>query len=104
MIEGKRGKVIHREPRRFGGIAAGLQFSIRGNEREVSDRDYSTAWVAIRLTEGIELLEVNIRNTCLFSQLSHGRLLQILVFENETTGNGKLSNEWIDQPLHQQYL
>src|SRR5262245_4253199 len=76
-------------PLGFGGVGGGYNSLALGvDEREIGDADHASARVPLRVTEGVELLQVDISHSDLFLQFTLRRLFQRFVNIHETAGQG----------------
>jgi hypothetical protein len=94
--------LIHRPPLGFGSIGACPQRVVRRNQGKVRHCDHATPRISPNISKGIKLLQVNIGDSCFFSQLPQCRLIEILVFKDETSWNRELPLKWGRGTLHQQ--
>ena len=78
----------------FGVVSRAGDNATRRDHRKVGHRDHPAAGIAFRVTEGIELLQVDVGQPRFFLQLAQGCGLQPFVQANKATWDGPHIRKW----------
>src|ERR1035438_5177578 len=87
MVKSEARQFLNGPPPSLGGIRASPEMAVGEAQGKIRDRDDAPARVALRLAEGIELLQIDFRDSGFLLQLAESCLVKILVVVNEAPGN-----------------
>ena len=103
MVESEFRQRIYGKELGFGCVCSGIDADVfSGDERHIRYRDDLSPRIPFDIGKGVQLLEIDILDICLFSQFPIGGHFAIFFFEDESSWYGPLAFERFDIPFDKQ--
>jgi hypothetical protein len=91
-------------PRCIGCIISRASLETLIKHRRENDADRVSSWIAARVSECADLLEVNVAESSLFEELARGGMLEGFVLVDEATRESPPTFKWLLGALDEQHF